>query len=329
MEHHGVTIEQVARVIGAQGADAFARLAGALPAVGAKYGNLTLGHIEAVLNAVEPRLNDLLAGDVKLEFRQVLKDFFDRNGRRFPLNLRAAVCDPNSNFKLARQEKVDFTARLYRLADALEMAVPISAVQFEDETGKLIELVKTVAGGRCANVLKGVCLPAIVPLMPDADYGLALKDVYLKALQRAYKKAYPDRAFVNHQRGELANQVKIAADTRHDQFMAKAKQGWQVILFFPNPLQGFSVLAQREQLAELPEEFSLAGGIDGLPAWTMWVDVLARDYQTPGLDFSALQWQASACSLYVNARDGSADFDSRGNLGHARGHYSGGLSFAR
>ncbi|OGY48335.1 MAG: hypothetical protein A2663_02255 [Candidatus Buchananbacteria bacterium RIFCSPHIGHO2_01_FULL_46_12] len=264
---------------------------------------------------------------IKLE--DAVRLLFDKNGRRIPWNLRAAVCDPDPDFKLAGQEKVDFASRLSRLADALEMAVPITAARFEDEAGQLVELVKTAANGLCANILKGVCLPIIVPQTTEGDYGAVLESFYLPALERAYKKEYPSRAFTNHPKGKLANQVTIVPDICHDRLAAKSRLGWQVILFFPNPLQGFSVHAQREQLAQLPEEFSLAGGIDGLPAWTMWVDVLTRDHQTPGFDLSALQWQASAYSLCVRAGATGTVFGCESGLGHALGLCSGGLSFAR
>lgn len=298
-----------------------------------KLGDLSLDQWLAIgtkLGGVENTVA-VLREEKTIKLEDAIRLLFDKNGRRLPLNLQAAVCDPNSGFKLVRQKKVDFTARLSRLADALEMAVPIAAAQFEDEAGKLVELVKTAAGGRCANALKGVYLPAIVPQTPEGDYGSILENSYLAALKRAYKKEYPDRLFTNHRKGELANQVTIVANTRHDRLLAKSRQGWQVILFFANPLQGFSAHAQREQLAELPEEFSLAGSIDGLPVWTMWVDVLARDLRTPGLDLSALQqWQVSSARLlYVSAGDDSAGFAYGFRLGLAHGFYSGGLSFAR
>lgn len=271
----------------------------------------------------------LLLGEKTVELKDVIRPLFDKNSRRIPLNLQSAVCDPSTSFKLVRSENIDYAERISRLAHAYELKVPITEAQFEGEAGQLVELVKTIADGRCANILKGICLPVIVPEMPDEDYGLALKYIYLPAMERAYKKEYPKRAFDNQCQGELAEQVTIVADTRHDRLVAKAKRGWQVILFFPNPLRGFSVHAQREQLKELPGEFSLAGGIDGLPAWAMWTDVLARDYHTPGADFSALQWRLPDFSLGAEVVVGSTRFYNTRCLADAHNDFSGSLAFSR
>jgi len=84
-------------------------------------------------------------------------------------------------------------------------------------------------------------------------------------------------------------------------------------LWFANPLQGFSIPADREQIAAFTDQsIILSGAIDTALAWVATPQVLARDWHTPGYDCSALAWKSAVYSLLFKAIDDSADFDYRG-----------------
>ena len=91
-------------------------------------------------------------------------------------------------------------------------------------------------------------------------------------------------------------------------------------------IQGFSIHADREQMSTLPEGFVLSG-MDTPIAMVMYSDILARDYNTPGLDLATLQWQSADCSLSFKACDGGLGFVSTDVLASAHDDYSGGLLF--
>ena len=95
----------------------------------------------------------------------------------------------------------------------------------------------------------------------------------------------------------LAGKVSIVPGSRHEKLIEKMMQDYVVAIYFPNPLQGFSINASREQMATLPESLILAGGFDTASAMSMYPDIIARDWHTPGYDLSALNWQSSDYSL--------------------------------
>jgi hypothetical protein len=104
------------------------------------------------------------------------------------------------------------------------------------------------------------------------------------------------------------------------------KQGPVKGIHFPNPLQGFSIKASREQMLTLPKGFILSG-LDTAIAMIMYPDVLARGYLTPGLDLAALSWQSADYSLFFRADVSRLDFDNSDGLAVDYGNYSGGLLF--
>ena len=105
------------------------------------------------------------------------------------------------------------------------------------------------------------------------------------------------------------------------------KQGIVYAIYFPNPLQGFSPLASREQMQDLPESLILVGGFDASAAQVMYPDILSRDFETPGYDLSALQYQSSNYSFYFDATGGAFELGSNGSLALTYGSYSSSLLF--
>lgn len=252
---------------------------------------------------------------------------FDKKGRHIPLpTLQYSHCDPDRSFCL-KQPKLDYLNRLVCLAEAFNITPDIQAVDFESQAIALIAELQ--ASEFLRPLLKGVYYPLYIPKMDIADYGEIIENILLVAVERAYQKEFPGRPFNNYRKGTLKGEVTIVPGTRHERIVERAKQGSQVVIYFPNPLQGFSVLAQREQVATLPERLSLAGSLETLMGAATYTDSMMSHFHTPGYDMSAVQWRRPEQSLYLRADDDGAKFGLKVLLGSANDEYSGGLVFSR
>jgi hypothetical protein len=301
---------------------------------------LTGGQVAAILNKVagegsdeekRERLGALLRDELEVQLVERILKLFDKNGRRIPSKgLQAAVCDPDRDFHFVQPQLVEvahYAARLVRFQEAFRVGPVMSAADFEGRSKKLIAEIK--GNKNLANLLSGVHLPVILPQLESevADYGETLEEVFVPAARSAYKKQFPGRKFYNYWEGKLAGKVSIIPESRHDRLIAKMQAGPLVALYFPAPLQGFSMLASREQMATLSEELWLAGGFDTLAAIAMYPDVLARDFHTPGCDLSALYWQSPDDSLSLGALGDGLVFFCGGVLGRAPVSFSSCLLF--
>jgi len=295
--------------------------------VTSKYADWTRGQVEALINIIgEENAKGLLAGDISAEFKEVIKKLFDKYGRRIPEDLKANVCDADRDFHLNQpklDEEVDFANRITRLHRCLSIDTEVTAEQLKMEIGRLLALVRS--NSQIANITNGVWLPVVLPKFVTDDIGAEL-ELYMTAVGNSYAKTFSDRNFYNHRKGTLANEVSIVNGSRHEQLVERMKQGPVIGIHFPNPLQGFSINASREQMSTLPERFVLSG-MDTPIAVAMYPDILARDWNTPGLDLTALSWRSADYSLNFGANDAELDFSSTGNLAGADDDYSGGLLF--
>lgn len=293
----------------------------------------TTGQLNALVKKIgEEDARAILRGEKIAVIEDVpFVELFDKNGRRIPpRGLKAAVCDANRNFYL-KQPKLetveDYANRLVRFQEAFHPGPCMSAAEFQGRAKELLEQLEK--DERLRNLLKGVHLPVIVPELEakDFDYGQVLEEVFLAAVGWAYQREFPGRKFNNYRQGELAGRVNIIEGSRHDQLIAKMRQGPVVGICFPNPLQGYSILADREQMTTLPQKLLLNGGFDTAAAEVGYPDILARDFNTPGQDCAALSWRSAWCSLVFGAGGDWFGFALTGGLAVARDHYSGGLAF--
>jgi hypothetical protein len=270
-----------------------------------KYGSVTLGQTVTI---------------------DAIRLFFDKHGRRIPKGLQANVCDANRDFRLTQpkmDEEVDFANRILRLHGCLSIDTEVTAEQLMAETKRMQAVIRE--NSQIANIANGVCLPVVLPKLVTDDLGAEL-ELYLAGVNNSYTKTFNDRSFNNYRKGDLGNKVSIVDGSRHDQLIEWMKEGPVFGLHFPNPLQGFSINANREQMSTLPEGFILSG-MDTPIAMAMYPDILARDWNTPGLDMAALQWQSAGYSLYFRAYDDRLGFDGTAFLATAYALYSGGLLF--
>ena len=288
----------------------------------------TTGELNALVKNLggEEVARKIQRGEARISFEDVVKVLFDKHGRRIPEDLQANVCDANRDFRLEQpklDEEVDFANRILRLHGCLSIDTEVTAEQLKAETERLLAIIRD--NSQIANIANGVCLPVVLPKLVTDDLGAEL-ELYLAGVNNSYTKAFSSRSFNNYRKGDLNDKVSVVDGSRHNQLIAQMKQGPVIGLHFPNPLQGFSINADRKQMSTLPEGFVLSG-MDTTIAMVMYPDILARDWNTPGLDMAALQWRSADSSLFFKAFDGELDFFRTVSLAYASDYCSGGLLF--
>ncbi|MCK5460046.1 hypothetical protein KAI52_02940 [Candidatus Parcubacteria bacterium] len=329
MDHHKLTLEQVARVEKGIGIDAFVRLSNQLPEIGVKYGDKLLGQVEAILNMVDPMDQEkLLAGEASIEIIEIIKSLFDNTSRVIPpRGFKLPVTDENRKFYLD-QHVVDHQDTLKRLTDYLHGYKYPSLSEFQDKCESVKE--KSLQYPRIGeNAFNRCYLPLPIPHIPELSdltkLGKVIEDL-LEGVGRAYKNEFPDRTFYNHRQGTLAGEVSIVSGTRHGKLLEAASKAPQSGIFLPDSLQGYSIHADRKIISLFPNFVSLSG-IEYIFAMIAYPDILARDYNTPGLDMAALFWRSADYSLLFEASDDELSFGRTGYLAVAYDFYSGGLLF--
>lgn len=294
---------------------------------------MTGGQMAALIHKVGGLeiVQQILQGKVAITVADVIRKFFDKNGRSIPENLEASVCNPNSEYKLAQPEVLvngcmaaSFERVEKFLGDYLGRGM-ISYPDYQTQVNALVEKLK--ADEATANLLKGVWLPIVIPQTTFEDYGECLETVFLPGVENSYKDQYPKRTFTNYRKGELVGNVSIVEGSRHDRLVSQIAEAPVVGIYFPNPMQGFSVNAQREFAQTLPESFLLSGGFDTATAMIMYPSVLAESNKTPGYDCAAMQYKAAGQSLGFGASGAWLGFGGEDGLGGACGGFSGGLLF--
>lgn len=286
----------------------------------------TTGDLNALVkNLGEDVARSIKRGGVEVSVEEVVNKLFDKNGRRIPQGLESAVCDADRTFYLD-QPMFEFGA----LAEAFQRHFPrelefSSAVELEDRGMATIEWIKSEE--QLANIVKGPHFILGFPLMPVNDYGEVLEEVFLPAVGSSYMTQFPQRKFINYRKGELKRQVDVV-EKSHNQLHLLMPEQKVVVVWFPC-LQGFSIDAQREQMATLPnpERIWLSGTLEASMGIVGYPGVMARDYNTPGLDQAANSWQSADHSLYFRAFDDGLNFGGRSDLARTYGDDSGGLLF--
>ena len=293
-----------------------------------KYGDDDIGRYEALRNRLgDPLTEKLLADQVRIVLadeqtavvEKRILSVFDRISRRIwtpPSESQITVAEANRSFYL-EPPTILYAECHNRLAEFFPKGAKFASVS---EFGEKIEALGAQIRGDelVRNILNGPYFPICLPQIEAGDVGEILEG-FVEAAGRSYEH-HLGRKFTNHRKGTLAGQVTIMHDS-HKRVVEKMIKG-PLVGLLTVPLQGFSIPAQREQMAGLPEFMSLAG-LEFAVAMIAYPETLARDWHTPGLDLSAYQWQSAGCSLSFEADGVRLGFDDR--YLDAGGYYSGGL----
>lgn len=155
-----------------------------------KYGNWTLGQVEALINKLGENLAlEILQGQKIVKIEEAVQLLFDKNGRRIPpKGLQDNVCDSNTDFYL-NQPQINYADRLVRFQEAFHPG-PMSVPDFWRKTKELICEIKN--NKLLTNLLNGPHLPIILPQIEakNFDYGTTLENMFLSAVKKLTKRSF-------------------------------------------------------------------------------------------------------------------------------------------
>ena len=271
-----------------------------------------------------------LRGEKRIILEDIIRKLLDHTGRCIPAHLGVtnSVCDENRDFHIELSE-FGYAEIRERLTDFFPKGTEFaSANEFKDRAEALNE--KYAEHELIGNFFKRA-RPILLP-KHDAreNYGASLQDFILPAVERAYKKQFPERKFVNYRDGKLVGKVSNIPGTAHDELVLLMAEKSVAAWYSPNPFQGFSIFAQREAMKILMQYgFALAGGVDTGTAAVAYMGEMARDFKTPVYTCSSLSWQSVDYSLCFRASDDEFYCGCADDLADAYDRSSGGLVLFR
>ena len=139
----------------------------------------------------------VLSDDLRIIFVEGIAKLVDSTGRCISQKgMTEEVRNANFDFGLVKRE-TDFVASLDRLRLSFTPGMAfVSVDEYKRQFEALVAQIR--AEKRVANLLKGVYQPLCLPQLKITDYGLALEETFLQAVQRSYLAAFPSRNFNNY-----------------------------------------------------------------------------------------------------------------------------------
>ncbi len=271
----------------------------------------------------------ILRDEMEIVVQPKIKTLFDKHGRCIPKELPAHVRDPIPSSRLNQltlSGKASYEARILRLHNALGIDTKITAKEFKKETERLLELIRTDV--RISNITNGVYFPVICPKLDRHNFGAELER-YIAAISKSYLATFPHRTFLVHNllRSTYREETHFLRGMRTEKLTERLDSAPVIGLCFPQALHGFSVSADREQIASLPEKFILSG-IDTMIAMIMYPDVLVPyDLFSAEFDLASLFWQWTEKTLYFGGLGNCLGLIGTGDIYEAHPTSSGGLLF--
>lgn len=273
-----------------------------------KYGANTLGQIEALLNKIgEENIALLLSGDFQADITKVLRPLFNNEGLRIkPKDLKSLVSEPNFRCKynepgqpilhlnIKSQPVINYGERYNLGFEQTGLFSFVSVQNFAKISDLLIEEIKS--DKELSNLLKGMCLPIIIPKNHLTDPG-EITDELLKIVAKTCKIRCPQHRFSISNGGimeelKLKGDISIVDGSHYNHLMEKMKKTSIVALYFPQALAGYSYEACIEQMKGLPQNVILSGSIDATIASAMYPDVLFGNVATPNVRCPAMRYEA-------------------------------------
>lgn len=240
---------------------------------------------------------------------------FDAHGRCIPLGLSAPAHPTSRRYFSLTPPVINYTEIHARIREYLGMADVISAKEFEQRAESILHKLRN--DRQTSGITNGAGVPFFLPQVDYPDYGTALEETYLPAVQNAFSEKLPTYRFVNHHKGNLAAQLDIAPASRHQQLLDAMRQAPVVGYFFPC-LTEYSVPAVLEQVSLLPQQFLLGGGFDTAAALVGTPDLLLRkDGYPPLLWLAALTADKENAGFHFEAYGYNLTFNRRPHFGQA------------
>lgn len=216
---------------------------------------------------------------------------FDNCGRRIPSpGLCGSIIAPGKRSpRLEQPHGIQERGRLHRLMSSF-VGTGLSFMFTKDFERRSQAIFAQLAGHTAlAEILNGVHLPICLPQLVVDDYGTVLNTIFAKAVERSFDSQFQGRQrFENCLSHCLPRNVSVVPEGRQQLLLERMRQGAVVGVYFPMALHGFSVKAAQRQMADLPSNFLLSGGLDTAAALAMYPDVLGscsatQEYMKPML----------------------------------------------
>lgn len=247
---------------------------------------------------------------------------FDAHGRCIPGKLAAPVHSRTRRyFSLPHpiSSHADIHARLTRFLGIDN----ISLDEFTRRAQAILERLEDDPQTR--SITASAHVPFMLPQADYADYGNALEQIYLPAIQSSFQSKLPQYAFTNHHQATLTGKFSLSPGTRHERLLQAMHRGPVVGYFFPC-LTEYSVPAAIEQVNAMPPQFLLAGGFDTSAALVGSPDLMLRkDGYPPLLWLAALHSENPQAGYHYEAYGYNLTFNRRVHFGQAAESWASGL----
>lgn len=340
MKHGDLSRTEWSTVTTALGADAVRAINKARTPDKVKYGELTFGQEELILNklvaamkaAGYPENFDLfIKNDLGIKFEKIIHPLLNRHGNCIAAEgLKAVTVDENRSFHLPKPFSVDkfpFKEVYSELTSTFSQWKFQSLEDYKTDSLSLFE--EYSSNPQTANFQKRYFLFLPIPHisgLKNPDYLGEVIHIILEKLEEKYRSVFqnPKRDFYRLSQEQLVGKVSVFEGLRYANYLQSVSQKPQTVIFSPHCLQGFSVYAQQEQESHMPDNILLSG-IEILLAGIARISEILRDYHTPGYD-TVLQHGVSR-SLYLRAYFSKARLDDNGSLSYPYVFSSGGFLF--
>ena len=210
-------------------------------------------------------------------------NYFESDGRCVTSFAKSKVYTKSRKYFSVEEErikKIPLIENYQNIKNFLCSDIDLSFEQFKDSIDKIKNDLSSNVDTK--NILNSVGIPFILPKTKIDDVGTNIKDIYLPALEKSFKNAYPEYNFTNHCKDKLKNEIGIWEGARYQNLVERLKKENIVGLLFLN-LNEFSFPASIETINNLPENFILAGGYEVISSLIGCPSTLRRDVGYPPL----------------------------------------------
>ncbi len=255
-----------------------------------------------------------------------MTELFDKSGRCIPGPVSAKVQQKVRRYFRCDPPKYDLQD-IFQRSNRYLGQISLGFDQFTAQVAQLQSKLQQDPG--LSNLLHGPMVPFLLPRKAPQDIGEALEQDYLPAVAAAFNERFPDYAFVDHNKVALPHKLLPVPGCGHAELLQTQTEQDLVGLYFP-ALDGYSLEAARQQLAFLPEGFSLAGAADSCAALVACPELLLReDGYAPLLWLGALESDDPNEGFHFEAYGYNLNFNRRMHLGNADEYWANGLVFSQ
>ncbi len=186
-------------------------------------------------------------------------EFFDINGRCLPDNVTSPVHTKIRRYFTLDQPEINYQEIRQRIQHVFPSRTILPADEFESRIRSILQKLADDASSK--NILNGTWVPFIVPQTNISDPGESLEQLYLPAVEKAFKHKFPDYSFINHNKMELSRALSVIDGSRHERMLQAVQENDVIGCYFPC-ITEYSIPAAIEKIKQLPEYFWLAGACD-------------------------------------------------------------------